>query len=205
MANTNSPFGFSWLDGPTGAAPTAGIQPWLALYNSAAIYYGDPVKIGADGYVVPWTAGTDTALMIGIFAGCSYLSVAEGRFKENNYWPGSDVASGNYVQIRVNPIFRSPNSLFLVQALLTPFTQADVGANCDVDMGTGSTTTGISGATLNRGTIGTTATLPFTIVGLYEQNLYGSAITGSGINGSDPTSSYNVVIVSSNSGGVAGI
>lgn len=205
MANSNSPNGFRILNGPTGAAPSMAFAnpSWLAVYNAAAMYFGDPVKIGSDGYIVPWTVGTNTAQLVGIFQGCTYLSVSQGRFITNNYWPGSDVASGNYVQIEVAPIMRAPNSLFLVQATSTPFTQADIGANVDVSMGTGNTTTGMSGATLDHSTIGpTTATLPFTVMGLYGQNFYGGT---TGVPGSDPTTNYNLVIVSSNSGGVAGV
>lgn len=204
VTNTNAAFGFSLWGGNGPAAPTMGFAnpSWLAVYNAAAMYYGDPLKMGSDGYVVPWTAGTNVAQLVGIFRGCTYLSTGQGRVISNNYWPGSDVASGNYVQLLVDPIMRVANSLFLAQATSTVFTQADVGANCDVSMGTGSTLTGISGATLDRSTIGTTATLPFTIMGLYGQNLFGGT---TGVDHSDPTASYNWVIVSSNSGGVAGI
>lgn len=203
MSNTNAPFGFNLAQGPIGAAPSAQQANWLAVYNAAAMYHGDPLKIGSDGYVVPWTAGTNVASLVGIFIGCSYLSVSQSQIVFRNYWPGSDVASGNYVQIQVQPILRAPNSVFLAQATSTPFTQADVGANVDVSMGTGSTLTGISGATLDHGSIGpTTATLPFTVIGLYGQNGYGQS---NGLPGSDPTANYNWVYVSSNSGGVAGI
>lgn len=203
MANVNAPFGLSFIAGPAGAAPSAQQGPQgLAVYNAAAMYRGDPIKIGADGYVVPWTAGTGVAQLWGIFSGCSYLSVSQGKIVWSPYWPGSDVASGNYVQIQCIPILRSPNSLFVVQGTSTAFTQADIGNNCDVSMGTGNTTTGASGATLDRGTIANTATLPFTIVSLYGQNGYGANI---GVPGSDQTASYNWVIVSSNSGGQAGI
>lgn len=203
MANTNAPFGFSFLAGPAGAAPSAQQGPQaLAVYNAAAMFRGDPIKIGADGYVVPWTAATSVAQLWGIFTGCSYLSVSQGRIVFSPYWPGSDVASGNFVQVQCVPIIRAPNSLFIVQATLTPFTQADIGNNCDVDMGTGNTLTGQSGATLNRATIANTATLPFTIVGLAGQNGYGAS---TGVPGSDPTASYNQVIVSSNAAAVAGI
>lgn len=205
VTNTNAPFGLNLWGANGPAAPTMAFAnpSWLAVYNAAAMFYGDPVKMGADGYVVPWTAGTNAAQLVGIFRGCTYLSTGQGRIISNNYWPGSDVASGNYVQVLVDPIMRCANSLFLVQALLTPFTQADIGANCDVSMATaGSTLTGISGAALDRTTIGTTATLPFTIMGLYGQNLLGGT---TGVDHSDPTANYNWVIVSSNSGGVAGI
>jgi len=204
MANPNSPFGLSTWGGNGPAAPTMAFAnpSWLAVYNAAAMYYGDPVKMGSDGYVVPWTAGTSVAQLVGILRGCTYLSTGQGRIISNNYWPGSDVASGNYVQLLVDPIMRCANSMFLVQATSTVFTQADIGANCDVSMGTGSTLTGISGASLDRSTIGTTATLPFTVMGLYGQNLLGGT---TGVDHSDPAASYNWVIVSSNSGAVAGI
>jgi len=66
----------------------------------------------------------------------------------------------------------------------------------------GSTLTGISGATLDHGTVNTTATLPFTVMGLYGQNLLGGT---TGVDHSDPApitigSSFHRI-----SGGVAGI
>ena len=74
-------------------------------------------------------------------------------------------------------------------------TQADVGQNYDVAMGTGNTLNGRSGAYLDISTAATTATLPFRLIGLYQ---------GVG-NGSDATTANNWVIVSANTLQTTGI
>ena len=48
MANTNAPFGFSQYMG-TGSAPTYEMVTGLIAYNTANIFYGDPVFRGNDG------------------------------------------------------------------------------------------------------------------------------------------------------------
>lgn len=194
MANVSAPFGFMPLASQGGAAPTFASQWYKAAYNASAMYHGDPVKLSS-GLLVPWTNGTAANLLVGIFVGCRYLSVSQGRIVFNNYWPGSDVASTEKVDCEVIPIYRGNNEQFLVQVSgVSPVAQANVGYNIDVNMGTGSTVTGISGATVAFGDLGTTNTLPFTVIGLYN---------GVG-NGSDATTPYNYVIVSSNSSAVAG-
>ena len=203
MSNTFAPFGYSQVGGNAGAAPNFEQAAYPILYSDTdKIYTGDPVKIGSNGYIAAWTAGTGVSQLFGIFAGCQYLSTSQSRVVFSPYWPGSDVASGAQSSLVGYVVPVSPGSAprFLVQTgnsstTAVAVTQAYVGQNSDVAMGTGNTLNGRSGAYLDISTFGATATLPFRIIGLYQ---------GVG-NGSDATSANNWVIVSANTLQTTGI
>jgi len=203
MSNTFAPFGYSQVGGNAGAAPNFEQAAYPILYSDTdKIYTGDPVKIGSNGYIAAWTAGTGVSQLFGIFAGCQYLSTSQSRVVWSPYWPGSDVASGAQSSLVGYVVPVSPGSAprFLVQTgnsstTAVAVTQAYVGQNSDVAMGTGNTLNGRSGAYLDISTFGTTSTLPFRIIGLYQ---------GVG-NGSDATSANNWVIVSANTLQTTGI
>lgn len=156
MANTSAPFGFQ-QDSGTGSTPTYEQVVRQAQYNASAIYFCDPVTSQTDGTIAIASAGTTQ--IAGIFVGCTYLSVSQRRMIWNNYWPGSDVASGNYVYAY---IVNDPNAQFVVQSGATGLTLADVGANVQFNIGTPNTTSGISGAYVESPN--TTATLPFRVL-----------------------------------------
>ena len=203
MSNTFAPFGFSQVGGNAGAAPNFEQASYPILYSDTdKIYTGDPVKIGSNGYIAAWTAGTGVSQLFGIFAGCQYLSTSQSRVVFSPYWPGSDVASGAQSSLVGYVVPVSPGSAprFLVQTgnsstTAVAVTQAYVGQNSDVAMGTGNTLNGRSGAYLDINTFGATATLPFRIIGLYQ---------GVG-NGSDATTANNWVIVAANTSQTTGI
>lgn len=194
MANTNAPFGFRQYQG-TGSAPTyeqttfgnGGID-----YNATAIYYGDPVvRAGSgDGTLVraAGSAGSGTVTMAGIFQGCKYLSTVTKKTEWSNYWPGgSPVSSGNQSTIEAY-VINAPNSQFLCQTDSTGVVQADVGANNDFNIGTGTAANGLSGAFLIHGGA-TTAAYPFRLVGL--------VLSPPGANGT-ASGAYNLAIVAFN-------
>lgn len=178
MANTNAPFGFRWYRG-TGSAPTYGLTiRKIASNNATAIFYGDAVIPLSTGYIAQATAST--VQLAGIFAGCKYLSTAQKRTVWSNYWPGSDAAADVEAYV-----IDDPNAQFVVQAGGSAIVFADIGNNIQLNVGTGSTATGISGMYVE--TPATTVTHPFKIVGLVENP--------PGANGTDIASAYNHVIV----------
>lgn len=183
MANTNAPYGFRQYSG-TGSAPTYEQVPVQIAYNATNIFFGDPVEPDANGRVVQGDGTTSAAGIAGIFVGCQYLSVAQKRTVWSNYWPGSDVASSNYV---TGYIVNDPNAKFVVQSDATGIVQGDVNLNVGYTIGSGNTANGISGAYISSAA--TTNTLPFRIVGLVSDPP-GSAGTESG--------AYNWVIVAFN-------
>jgi len=184
MANTNAPFGFRQYSG-TGSAPTYEQIAVAIGYNTTNIFYGDPVEPDAGGTVSQGDGTTAAAGIAGIFVGCKYLSTAMKRTVWSNYYPGgTDPASGTIEGYIIN----DPNAKFVVQSDGTGIAAADVNATVGYTIGSGNTSTGISGAYLS-GVGPTTATLPFRIVSLVTDPP-GSNGTASG--------AYNWVIVAFN-------
>lgn len=184
MANTNTPFGFRQYSG-TGSSPTYEQVAGQTAYNASAIYYGDPVQLDTNGLII---VGTGSATIAGVYSGCQYLSVAQKRVVWSNYWPGSDVASGNVV---TSYYVNDPNAKFIAQTDATGLTQAGVGANIGFAIGTPNTMSGISGAYIDVSTLSSsTTTLPFRVVSLVTQP--------PGVNGTE-AGAYNLAIVAFNS------
>ena len=201
MSNVNSPFGFSHLGFNRGGPAVTGgvIERKIASGNNTPICKGDLVQSLATGYVAISAAGATVSQTAGVFLGCRYLSTSQGKWINASYWPNGDHAVDGYAIIL--PIVGVPPQLFKVQALSTNFTFADIGANVDISVGSQVIAGGfgLSGMTIDRGTIATTATLPFRIVDLY------SSIAPYGAPGTDDTSNYNIVIVQSNPASETGI
>lgn len=184
MANTSAPFGFQQWSGQ-GSAPTyEQVKMLIASTNATAIFFGDavvPVTGTATGYIKQATAST--VALAGIFVGCKYLSTAQKRTVWSNYWPGSD-ATGDVDAY----VISDPNAVFKVQAGGTVVGQSKVGQNIQLNVGTGNTSTGISGMYVESPA--TTATLPFRVVGVVTDP--------PGVNGTDATTGYNLVLVQFN-------
>lgn len=195
MANVLAPFGFRQQGFLAGFAPDYQQLPRaIQSTNTTKIFFGDPVsKSGA--YIVQ--GGNATAIIEGIFYGCQYVD-STGQTKWLPYWPGAAATDA------VGYIVSSPGAMFLVQALNTAIASTDIGRNIGFSIGTGSTVgAGLSGATIDQSTLGTTNTLPFQIVSLYGSTpgvatgLVPVGIGGQG-NGSDNTTAFNFAIVSFN-------
>ena len=187
MANIFAPFGFSQLSG-TGSAPTYEQVVGFCAYNTAAMYFGDPVFQNANGTVYPTTPGT--GILAGVFVGCKYLSVSQKRTVWSNFWGAADVASTNTVEVYY---VNDPNAKFLAQvggSSSTGLAVTDIGANVQFAYGTPNTMSGLSGAYIDiTVTPTTTATLPFKVVGLDT--------SPPGSNGTD-AGAYNYAIVAFN-------
>jgi hypothetical protein len=194
MPNTNAPFGAVPFQGADGAAPTYGmVSRLIAWNNTTAIFRGDLVRQLTTGFVAQWTNGTAVSQAVGIFWGCKYYSLSQQATTFSRYWPGSDVATNAVVTAFIIPINTGVPAQFVIQSNATGATFADIGGNFDVVVGTGSTTTGVSGMTLDVATgAAATATLPFRLVGLLS-----SVIPGAVLNGTD-TGAFNRVIVQAN-------
>lgn len=167
MANQNAPKGLWPITSATGAASNYEMVNANIAYNAGAIYRGDPVLRLNTGYVSQWVNGTASNLLFGIFWGCEYLSSSQGKKVFSQYWPGADVASTAQGSITAQIIpcnIGATAPTFQVQSDATGVAFTDIGLNCDITLGTGSTLTGWSGAYASG--IANTATLPFNIIGL---------------------------------------
>ena len=162
MANVDKAFGMR----PLGNLSASGSQKQfgyeIADNQTGAIYQGDLVTV-YDGYLVQFNPATHTAA-VGVFNGCNYIDPTTGKPTWKNYYPGSvNITQGKIVA----DVIDDPNQLFIIQNDGTS-AAANYGKNADVVMGTGSTTTGVSGMELDTSTIAKTAALNVKIVGLWD-------------------------------------
>jgi hypothetical protein len=211
MANVLAPFGFRHIGYREGFAPTYGMKrARIALGNANPIFHGDAVVQLSTGYVAQ--PANNTATIAGVFQGCEYLSISQGKKVRSPYWPGSD-ASADVDCFLIDTI----NALFLGQVNGTPGVFGNIGNNIGVftatggsaapvaGSGQGNTTNGLSGMLLDtantfNGGVGTVATLPFRIVNLYSDVMIQGAGTSGGtqFNGTDNTTNYNWLVVAAN-------
>jgi hypothetical protein len=171
------------------------------------------------------TFGTATVFtpVAGVFVGCKYLSTAQKRTVFSNYWPGSD-ANGDVTAY----VITDPNAQFIVQTANSNTTAsavglASVGQNISFNYNDSASTGEANGNTANglstyfadqytlsaNGPGGYTANslLPFRIIGLANY-VPGQTSPLVSINGNDPTTAYNKIIVGFNNSmprGFAGI
>jgi len=208
MANTNAPFGFRIFSSANGAPPNFSlIRATIAYNDGTKIFTGDPVKMtGTGGQVTQWTSGTAVSQLWGIFRGCKYLSSSQGKVVYNSFWPGADVASTAQTSIEayLEPVVLSTTPYFIVQTDSTGITVDAIGACVDVQLGTGSTLTGQSGAYLDA-TFTTTATLPFRVMGLYGVGEFAIGGGGVGVGAGTQAGAYNWAVVAANNFGTTGI
>lgn len=197
MTNTNAPFGFSQYFGGSGGVPTFNQSVRrIKSDNATAIYSGDPVMpviSTATGYITQGAAGT--TVLAGIFVGCKYLSTSQKRTVWSNYWPGSDATGDVEAYVIDDPnaqfVAMGNSTTFNITGSATTMTSSVIGQYAQFAIGTGSTSTGRSGAYLDS--VNTTATFPFIVRGLIG--------LGPDYNvgpGSDPASAYNWVVVGFN-------
>jgi hypothetical protein len=184
MANVQAQFGFKHIGFLSGGAPdyqlaTRAIQS----SNATKIFFGDPViKSGSTPYILQAATATNTSVLEGIFYGCTYVP-AGGSQVWSPYWPGAAAVDATAY------IINAPNALFLVAALNTAISSANIGESILFNLGTGTTVGGaFSGATIDQSTLTTNSNAGFQIVSLYN---------GVG-NGADPTTAYNWAVVTFN-------
>ena len=165
------------------------------LYNAPAIFFGDPIQWNspADGTIIQAPSSSGGPFQIaGVFIGCKYLSVSQKRTVLSNYWPGSDATGDVEAYVIDDPntrfVVQTSGSSFQITGTPTTFTSAPIGKYAQLNVGSGSSSTGISGMYLD--TIATTSTFPFIIVDL--------VLNPPGANGTDATSNYNYVVVGFN-------
>ena len=184
MANTNGAFGLRPIGIVGQATNTNGATEYrIASDNSNAIFQGSPVIPLSTGFIdrVGAAAGGSVGL-VGAFWGCEYVSSTTGEKIFSNYWPGSGADSNFPVKAFV---YDNPMQTFIVCSDSTLTSEATarghVFANANFASGqSGSTTTGISSATLAVGTIAATNTLHLRIMGI-QDDIDNSDFTAGGI------------------------
>jgi len=201
MANTFNPLGFDPGSRSDGASWSGNLNGnYQILYsNTHQIFKGDPVTVLSSGYIDTLAPGSisSTVMPCGIFWGCQYISASQQKLVFMPYFPGSDTITNGIVTAFV---IDDPSVSFWVQTGYSTSpggaaTQAMVGMNATYAYGTGSTSTGLSGAYIDLHTTpAVTAALPFRIMALPSDPWTGAP----GSNGLDNTTAFNLVLVNWN-------
>jgi len=175
MANTNGAFGLR----PVGKVgqntnSTGATEYRIAAANTNAIYQGSPVIPLAAGVIdIVGAAAGGSVGLLGVFAGCEYVSSTTGETIFSNNWPGSGADSNFPVKAFV---YDDPMQQFVIatsNVVAGADTEAEVRAaifaNANfADGDAGVTATGLSSATLDLNTIADTAALQLRIMGIQE-------------------------------------
>lgn len=173
MANTNGAFGLRPI-GKVGqnTNSTGATEYRIAAGNTNAIYQGSPVIPLAAGVIdIVGSAEGGTVGLLGVFAGCEYVSSTTGETIFSNSWPGSGADTDFPVKAFV---YDDPMQQFVIatsNVVAAANTEAEVRAalfaNADMALATGGTSaTGLSTGSLDLNTIATTNTLNLRIMGI---------------------------------------
>jgi len=172
MANTNGAFGLRPIGVVGQAANTTGATEYrIAAGNTNPIFQGSPVIPLSTGFIDRvGAANGGTVGLIGVFWGVEYVSSTTGEKIFSNNWPGSGADTNFPVKAFV---YDNPLQSFVIcsDSTLTSAStaQGHVFANANFASGqSGSSTTGISSATLAVGTIAVTANLNLRIMGIQD-------------------------------------
>jgi hypothetical protein len=177
MSATNAPFGLRPAFHPSGLdraqALANGIQAVTTSGNVSAGYAttilkGQPVKMDTGGYIVVAAAGD---AFLGAFAGVEWTD-STGRRRVSNYWPANESFQVGSV---VAYFYSDANIVYEIQADGT-LAQTSIGAEADLSNTTaGSTTTGLSAATLSNSLVASPNTAQMRIIDIapYPDNAWG--------------------------------
>ena len=163
MANIAQAFGLRPI-AKVGSAPggTTGTTKYRITSGAGAMFTGDIVKQANDGAVVQGTAG-DAAR--GVFMGCFYTDPSTSKPRFNNTFPNGTAASD-----AIAFVADDPDQLFIAQqdSDSANAVVADLNLNANLVVGSGNTTTGISGMEIDSDSKNTTATLNVKLIDFYD-------------------------------------
>ena len=172
MANSYGAFGLRPINLAGGAPNSQGTNAYYIASDASAIYNGSPVIATNGGTIaITGSASGDTYKHLGAFNGCEYVSSVTGKKTWSNYWPGSGANTNFDV---VGYVYDNPTQRFVIATDATFTNRATAKAaifeNTQFNTGTsGSTTTGVSSASLDVATLDASdASLPLKILGIYD-------------------------------------
>lgn len=168
MSATSAPFGLRPAFHPSGLDRAQALAGGIVSGYASNILKGQPVKYDTNGTIVPAAAGD---AFVGAFAGVEFTDTT-GRRRVSNYWPASTAyQTGSCVAY----FYNDPNIVYEIQADGS-LAQSSIGDEADLSNETaGSTTTGLSQATLSTSLIGANGEAQMRIVDLapYPDNAWG--------------------------------
>ena len=161
----SAPYGLKPVNSLDGK-PYAGAirQIPVAAGFATAIFNGDTVLIGSDGYLVKSTT-TNSGNIVGVCVGGQYVN-SNGQTVQGQYIPAGASTASNLAYAYV---VDDQQALFKVAVVTSGTTmgtasRADVGSNVPLVLNAGSTVTGDSAFGVTLTGAGTTATIPLRVI-----------------------------------------
>ncbi len=162
----SAPYGFLALNSVDGKPYAGAIRqyPITAAYGTA-IYYGDVVKLVSGGTIEKSAVTNDSSTepTLGVFVGVQYTN-SSGQPVQAQYYPTGVTNAIAYVVLDPQAAFKCAVTNAADAATVTYVTRSVVGKNAIRSAGTGSNTTGDSGASVQADTTANTAAFPFRII-----------------------------------------
>jgi len=172
MSATSTPFGLRPSFHPSGLDRAVALTDGIASGYSSSLLKGQPVALNSSGVIIAATAGSAYQ---GAFAGVEWTDTT-GRRRVSNYWPASTAyVTGSCVAY----YYSDPNIVYDIQADGS-LAQTSIGDQANfTNITAGSTTTGLSAATISTTLAGSSAVGDMRIIGLYNgvDNAWGDAYT----------------------------
>ena len=173
MSATNAPFGLRPAYHPSGLDRATVLAGGIPSGYATQILKGQPVKYNSSGQIVPAAAGDS---FVGAFAGVEFTD-STGRYRVSNYWPASQSLATNTVATAY--FYSDPLIVYEIQADGS-LAQTAIGDQADfTNITAGSSTTGLSPATLSTTLVGAGNSAQMRIVDIapYPGNAWGDAYT----------------------------
>ena len=172
----SAPYGLQPINSVDGK-PYAGATrqlPIASTYNTA-IFNGDIVAV-VDGGTIEKSGVTNDSTTsaanytYGVFLGVQYVN-AQGQTVQAQYYPGNAAATSAVAYVVDDPMAAFKVAVVFANSVVTTVNQSVVGINMAIDQGTGSTTTGNSGAgvLVPSDNTGNAATLPVRVVSVIPE------------------------------------
>ena len=174
--SVSAPYGLVAINSVDGK-PYAGATrqlPIASTYNTA-IFNGDIVAV-VDGGTIEKSGVTNDSTTTpanytyGVFVGVQYVN-SQGQTVQAQYYPGNAAATSAVAYVVDDPMAAFKVAVVFANSVVTTVNQSIVGVNMAIDQGTGSTTTGNSGAGVLVATdnAGNAATLPVRAVSVISE------------------------------------
>jgi hypothetical protein len=153
--------------------------PIASTYNTA-IFNGDIVAVVAGGTIAKSGVTDDSTTTAanytyGVFVGVQYVN-SQGQTVQAQYYPGNAAATSAVAYVVDDPMAAFKVAVVEANSAVTTVNRSIVGVNMAIDQGTGSTTTGNSGAGVLVATnaAGNAATLPVRVVSVVPETATGT-------------------------------
>ena len=177
MSATNAPFGLRPAFHPSGLDRAQALAGGITSGYATQILKGQPVAYSAsNGVIVPITANSTNAAWSGAFAGVQWTDTT-GRARVSNYWPANTAYTAGTC---VAYFYNDNNIVYEIQADGS-MAQTTIGNEyLFTNVTNGSSTTGLSQATLGASTaVGNATQGQMRVVDLapYVDNAWGDAYT----------------------------